>query len=825
MNKKYLMNGFAALALVAGFSSCVKDVDGISPAEEAEKAKENAELQLGLNIPDGQTWEMSQQIAANVTVDLNAGETYEVAVYANDPIADGVGKVLAKGTVQNGNTYTAKFTGSKATSQLWVGVTDQNNYTRYKLASVKNGQLAIDFGTSTAAARSMRSITVNSDVYTKFPSPTEVATYFPTKIPKDADEVSDLLTLYKGTKVQTQYGEQTMHDLYAIYNYIIGTGYNLKITSAGTYDVGGCKNNDWDNAQGKAVYRYYNVYVDVPNNGEVIINRPQDSHFNLYILNGKVKMGPTQASQWSADIISVAEGATFTDGRSEVAANGGVKIFNKGTWNATNSEGYDIGNFCTFYNAGTLNVTGPLSYSPGDANTSYLVNYGSNAVLTAPSMTLNSSGNFFNSGTTTITNETNVTQSGIYWVNNGYYKTGSMVFSAGNATFFNYCQLIVEGNAHMYDGEFNLMTDSYCETNTAEFDNFKINMKNNSTLNIKGNSKWEAQGDGKYQGIEADESCTNAYVSLGGTTTVAEHMYSMMFDGNITCKIKKINDLGANNSGVQPTYGFDENVTRVDFNDAELVAPTVNECSATWNKKGEEKIEEPAPVTFAFEDQISNGDYDLNDVVLKITPHVIKTGKKITGLDYNNLDIKLVAAGATFDITVMVDKTALSFNGKTEVHDAFGVNRGVMVNTGGTAKSGVQQNAAPVTCTITTPEAVKGTDADGNPTLDLSKLDIWIDVNPGKASAAKIYYLTDKEKPVPYAVMIPADWRWPLERICVTEAYPGAATLTEGVYNKEFSFAKWAETSDAQRTNDMREWFKHPAKGKTMTNESPATNN
>ncbi len=821
MNKKYLMNGFAALALIASVSSCVKDVDGISPAEEAEKAKENAELQLGLNIPDGQTWEMSQQIAANVTVDLNAGETYEVAVYANDPIADGVGKVLAKGTVQNGNTYTAKFTGSKATSQLWVGVTDQNNYTRYKLASVKNGQLAIDFGTSTAAARSMRSITVNSDVYTKFPSPTEVATYFPTKIPKDADEVSDLLTLYKGTKVQTQYGEQTMHDLYAIYNYIIGTGYNLKITSAGTYDVGGCKNNDWDNAQGKAVYRYYNVYVDVPNNGEVIINRPQDSHFNLYILNGKVKMGPTQASQWSADIISVAEGATFTDGRSEVAANGGVKIFNKGTWNATNSEGYDIGNFCTFYNAGTLNVTGPLSYSPGDANTSYLVNYGSNAVLTAPSMTLNSSGNFFNSGTTTITNETNVTQSGIYWVNNGYYKTGSMVFSAGNATFFNYCQLIVEGNAHMYDGEFNLMTDSYCETNTAEFDNFKINMKNNSTLNIKGNSKWEAQGDGKYQGIEADESCTNAYVSLGGTTTVAEHMYSMMFDGNITCKIKIINDLGANNSGVQPTYGFDENVTRVDFNDAELVAPTVNECSATWNKKGEEKIEEPAPVTFAFEDQISNGDYDLNDVVLKITPHVIKTGKKITGLDYNNLDIKLVAAGATFDITVMVDETALSFNGNTEVHDAFGVNRGVMVNTGGTAKSGVQQNAAPVTCTIATPAAVKGTDANGNPTLDLSKLNIWIDVNPGKTSAAKIYYL--KEKTVPYAVMIPNDWAWPKERVCIKDAYVGSKEAEDvaidesGNTFKKNSFAVWAATLD--RDDVMNGWYNFPVGGSTMKNK------
>ena len=72
MNKKYLMNGLAALAIVAGISSCVKDVDGVNTADQEKAAKENAELQLGLTIPEGQTWEMSQQIAANVTVDLNA---------------------------------------------------------------------------------------------------------------------------------------------------------------------------------------------------------------------------------------------------------------------------------------------------------------------------------------------------------------------------------------------------------------------------------------------------------------------------------------------------------------------------------------------------------------------------------------------------------------------------------------------------------------------------------------------------------------------------------------------------------------------------------
>ena len=61
MNKKYLMKGLTALALIVGFTSCVKDVEGITPAEEAEKEKENAEINLGLKIPEGQTWEMAKQ--------------------------------------------------------------------------------------------------------------------------------------------------------------------------------------------------------------------------------------------------------------------------------------------------------------------------------------------------------------------------------------------------------------------------------------------------------------------------------------------------------------------------------------------------------------------------------------------------------------------------------------------------------------------------------------------------------------------------------------------------------------------------------------------
>ena len=252
-----------------GISSCVKDVDGVNPADQEKAAKENAELQLGLTIPEGQTWDMASQIEANVAVNLEAGESYEVAVYANDPIADGVGKVLAKGTVLGGKTYTTKFTGSKATTQLYVGVTDKNDYTRYKLASVKDGQLVVDFGVSGAAARSMRAVTINGDTYDAFNMPTteELNAAFPTSIPEGAEEVADLASMEKYNTQEYNYG-----NIWWIYSKN-GANHNYKVTKTGEAEIGGSYNNTTVGA--------YNVYVSV--NGNVTLKRNGAELMNLYI--------------------------------------------------------------------------------------------------------------------------------------------------------------------------------------------------------------------------------------------------------------------------------------------------------------------------------------------------------------------------------------------------------------------------------------------------------------------------------------------------------------------------------------------------------------
>ena len=482
---------------------------------------------------------------------------------------------------------------------------------------------------------------------------------------------------YNGQEVPTQWGTTKLDNIWAIYANIVTEGFNLKITQAGTTELGGSyQNAGWDATAGKNVAYPYNVYVNV--DGNVTLKRNGSTHFNLYILKGNVTLESDYGEQ--AGLISVADGATLNDQRNSVAANQGVKIFNRGTINATNTQKYDIGNFCTVYNEGKFNVTGALTYSPGDANTSYFMNLGDDAELTASAMTLNSAGNFFNSGKVTITNETNVTQKEIYWVNAGYYKTGSIVFSAKNATFYNYCQLIVTGNAHMYDGEFNLMPNSYTETATAEMDNFIVNMGGNAGINIKGAVRVIAQGDGTFQGFK--NFGTNNYVLIGGKVTVDSHKKTFSVESGITYSIKEIEivrggsvvteaQLQEEQSGDYPV--LDLQGTEVTFGKLAVTPKDFGQgCGATWTSPTPTPSVNSNTIRIIAEDLSAAGDtdFDFNDVVLDVT-----FGSPAT--------VILTHAGGTLPLRI-------NGNDAWEVHKLFGVwkedpaelNNQLMVNTG-----------------------------------------------------------------------------------------------------------------------------------------------
>ena len=585
-----------------------------------------------------------------------------------------------------------------------------------------------------------RAYTVNEDNFDVFtiPSKADRDAMFPAAAPKDADEVSELLEKYKG---QTANG-QTMYDLYAIYTNKITAGYNLKITKAGSVDVGGCKNSRWDGS--KTVYDYYNVYVDV--DGDVVINRPQDSHFNLYIIRGNVSFGSTQASQLSSPAITIAEGASLTDPRSEAAANGGVTIYNRGTYTATATEGFDVGNNAVVYNEGEFRVSGDLHYTAGAGNTPIFYNIGSDSKLEAASMTMNSNCHFFNEGEVDIEGKTYVTQRDIYWVNNGHYTTGSMEFSAHNETFYNYCNLLVKGHMKLTDGKFYLRNDSYTEAASANFGNshFEVHMGNKAGINIKGDVSFAANGDGTDQGFFA--SGEKAYVLIGGKATVAGHKHSFDIDGNITFAIKGgIVDLGANNSGVQPTYEFRNGATQVEEADYSQFSATAktDDCGATWKVPGRKYTNRIMGEDLTAE---ASNDFDFNDVVFD---WAISADKKTAY-------IKLLAAGGTRPL-----KIGAAVGEGEEVHGLFNVGTTTMVNTG---LNGGGITKDPVEFEITKTSGTFETAADIIVSVDKGDAGAgWTKMTAGKGKATSLLF-------------IPLNTKWVDEYVDIEKAFPGFST-------------------------------------------------
>ena len=755
-------------------TACTKDFN--YEQEEQQASIDNAQQTLGFYIPDNQDWVLSTTATATFNI-KGLSDDATVYVFSNNPYADGYGSVLTSGQTTGTTTTLSGFRIPQHLKMVYVGLKESDGNMLYKYVDVENGQINASYDFSTTAEARTRSITVNGDTYGafNFPSNNELTSAFPTSIPANADEVSELETLYKGKTVETQYGTTTMWDLYAIYVNRIKAGYNLKITQTGTFELGGTYQNIVD-----GVPQLYNVYVNV--DGNVTIRRNGSTHFNLYILRGNVTLESNYGEQ--AGSISVAAGATLNDQRNSIAANQGIKMYNRGTINATNTEGYDIGNLSTIYNEGDFNISGPMSYSPGSANTSYFINMGDDANITAPSMTLNSSCNFYNSGKVNITNETFVTQSNIYWINNGYYETGSIEFSAWNSTFYNYCQLFVHGQAYMHDGQFNLKSGSYAEIETAIVNNFQINMYGNTGLNIKGDNSWLGQGDNTYQGFKAYGE--NNYVRLGGTTSVDQHHLTLVAEGKIFIGFNNLYAPNNDNPYDGPYVDLRENTKRVDFSE---LNPVYNEtdCGATWaaNPQIDTPVVENQTWTYAFEDNKTRCDFDMNDVVVQVRENEENE---------NELIVTLVAAGCEYDNYVWLGNNIINWPNGKEVHDAFGINHGVMVNTG----NGKGVDLDPVSITIPKPANFDFQ----NPGFKIRAFKINSDPTNEDNARSSFVEIVQEGNPsglpqAPVGIAIPDKWKWPKERVNITNAYEG--------------FIAWGSQDNLALRAEDGGWYKEPA--------------
>lgn len=160
--------------------------------------------------------------------------------------------------------------------------------------------------------------------------------------------------------------------------------------------------------------------------------------------------------------------------------------------------------------------------------------------------------------------------------------------------------------------------------------------------------------------------------------------------------------------------------------------------------------------TFCFEDT-ELGDYDMNDVVIKARR-----------LNTTQVEYTLVACGANDELKIMgINGNVIK--GHVEVHTLFGLNGGY-INT-------VSENAEPVVDVVTVDSKFSFLDETTQPYV--------YDVTSGKTIRLS------KKGEDPHGIMIPYDFKYPKEKVCVKDAYS--------------RFNNWGENRVTST-----DWYKYP---------------
>lgn len=757
--RKHLLHGLAALSMGCMLLSCTHD---FNYEEQEQKASiENAQNTLGFYIPANQDWVMTSTATATFNIS-GLNETNDtVYVFSNNPRSDGYGAVLASAPVTSATTTISDFRIPQHLKKVFVGLRESDGNMVYKYVDVEDGQItaSYDYNNTPAQARTRSMV---SEINDPFPSYTanEVNAKYKTTAPSTA------LTWAQAIEAITTHYQSWDNVDYNKLNNIT----EFRLTD-GTYSM-----NVW--------YGSRDIYID----GNVTFNVSRSQALNqarFYLLpHSTLTLSMNNESYINNLEIYVAQDATLNYNYDKFyKQTGGGVIFNRGTINL--QYYFQANNDAIIYNEGTVNGTNIIS-APGSNNPSYFLNFGE--IDLSGDFLLNSCANFYNEGIVTVEGTSGCTSGNIWWINKGHYTTKRFHIEAWNTTYYNYCQLIVQEDAYLHDGEFNLMPNSYFEAGSAECDNFKVNMYGNAGFYVKGDCEWGAQGDGIEQGFHAYND--KNYVCIGGSVIVAAHKYSLLFIGRVLAGIGKIIDLGVNNLFYGPDIEFRENSKEVK---ASEMNPTYDatDCGGSWT-------DDPGVITpptenvtwtYAFEDNTTRCDFDMNDVVIQV---------KENSSNPNKLDVTLVAAGCEYDNYVYLGNQRITWPNGAEVHAALGVPSKVMVNTG--AVRG--EDRTPVTVTIDKPSSnfdfqnadfkirpfkVGASPDDLTQSVSNDFIGIVKEGNPNGLSQA------------PLGIAIPDKWKWPKERVIVNYAYEG--------------FTAWGKQNDLTLRADQGGWYQSPRSG------------
>ena len=627
--KKYLMMAVAGLA----FASCNKmDNSGPQRASDAETFS-NAEKALGVTIDPNQSWNMTQEVVANIPVNGFYGAKYVVTIYDQNPLTGNAVTVLGRTTVTSGQTANFKFTAPKGLVGVFAAIKDEKGYTYTKPAVIADGMVETAFGGSNAASAPSftRAATVTRGAADDFTIPTRT-------MPDLSAYINDAVAIDDANNVTSGGGVE---------HYLIPEGTtwskNIPLIQSGS---------------GISVYVQGTLNINAEqrvNGGCVFIVGPKGK---VNIANGQKLVTNANNNAGTVGSFYVCPGGEVKGDRLEFANGTGSYNYNGGTIDVTTINN----NGGTLYNAGIIEADHML----GGARLSIYENAGKVHIGEAAKGSGTANTRIHNNCWWECDEELacrNVQQG-----EGAYIKAGSLNMSSSSDG--------TSDAAYIWAKENSLIE----VTGDVSFNGVDIvgptTDNNYAYLQLGKLVYLNYAGGWSNDEITSGAIINNLRISMEDQTYNKTYDFWGLLNGTMYGHSK---GQQGNGNAVEVAKGaVDEVVTESECSPGVVPGPPVI-------------IEEEYPIySYAFEDT-RLGDYDMNDVVIKAQEVEVNNVKKINlklvasgaSLDLNIRLYEAATPDAGKAAKYQGNFTVLEYQGNNEVHAMLGVAKATLVNTGG----------------------------------------------------------------------------------------------------------------------------------------------
>lgn len=686
------------LLCVSVLFSCTKKEDFFDPHRIDEEAKENFPVD---NIDPNHNWEMAGVGNMTVSIKDGTGETYKIQVCTDNPLnIDNSARLLAERKIKDGESKSFSFDMPLAQDYLFV-VKESADYTRVVIPTVlEDGKFTVNIGNGTRSVRGF------SDVQSRALSIDYSLSDDAFTCPSNATPISLEIDAW-GIKTLTVTGNCFIDSPMECERIIMGSNSHLYIKAGGSLTV--------EVLKGNSQIRYYDDILSLK------------SKETISILTGGSLICKTYRG------INLSGGNLYNQGE--------LKVIN-GETDAYASTSGIIMSAGSVYNEGSIDVKEEdISISGGK-----FINATGGNISSADNdvdLKVTHNGTFHNQEDASVAvDETEI--SGGAWLNEGEYKTEKMDLTGSTAKIQNNCKLLV-GVDYKGDGEFELESyvtfenSGYVACKKAEWGPGSIVMTSGAVFKVEVKAEYKS-----YFTVQGPSTGKDAYLIMGKAEYDEDDGATPgnKYEGNLTVVCD--NYFKKNTPAVYPQP---INKPIASSNSIKIDLPAT-ECSDGYHQE----VAPPDPVakqvyTYVFEDMTREaGDFDFNDVVLKVT----------VPDESGNATVTLFAAGAAKNLKVGFSDKSNNSNSNPdlfgEVHAAMGCDPGTLINTG----SGT--NAASVERDIT----ITGTLKDNGDFYIYDESNIQIHI-ASKVRPASTY--------PPYGLCIPGDWEFPKERNQITGLY------------------------------------------------------